>query len=83
VRKRQYYLQSARGNRLFELGLGPIALALCGASAPATQARIDAILAEHGAGNFASRFLTDVGLDWAAALLEDFPNSPAPQEGEV
>src|SRR3546814_365124 len=36
--KRQYYLQSARGNRLFELGLGPVALALCGASDPATQA---------------------------------------------
>ena len=30
----QYYLQSARGNRLFELGLGPVALALCGASDP-------------------------------------------------
>src|SRR3569623_3005670 len=55
--KRQYYLQSARGNRLFELGLGPIALALAGASDPATPARIAAILAEHGAGNIASRFL--------------------------
>ncbi len=42
--KRHYYLQSARGNRLFELGLGPIALALCGASDPASQKRIDAIL---------------------------------------
>jgi type IV secretion/conjugal transfer VirB4 family ATPase len=81
--KRQYYLQSARGNRLFELGLGPIALALCGASDPATQARIDAILAEHGASDFAARFLADTGLDWAAGLLTNFPNSPAPQEGEV
>jgi type IV secretion/conjugal transfer VirB4 family ATPase len=81
--KRQYYLQSARGNRLFELSLGPIALALCGASDPATQARINAILAEHGGAKFAARFLSDVGLDWAAGLLADFPNSPAPQEGEV
>jgi type IV secretion system protein VirB4 len=81
--KRQYYLQSARGNRLFELGLGPIALALCGASDPATQARINALLAEHGATDFAARFLSDAGLDWAAGLLADFPNSPAPQEGEV
>jgi type IV secretion system protein VirB4 len=81
--KRQYYLQSARGNRLFELGLGPIALALCGASDPATQARIDAILAEHGAGNFAGHFLADAGLDWAADLLPDFPLPQAPQEGEV
>ena len=71
--KRQYYLQSARGNRLFELGLGPIALALAGASDPVRQARIDALLAEHGAIDFAARFLADVGLDWAAALLADFP----------
>jgi type IV secretion system protein VirB4 len=81
--KRQYYLQSARGNRLFELGLGPIALALCGASDPTTQARIDAILAEHGGADFAARFLSDAGLDWAAGLLASFPNPQAPQEGEV
>ena len=77
--KRQYYLQSARGNRLFELGLGPIALALCGASDPATQARIDAMIAEGGAAEFAARFLADSGLDWAAELLADFP---APQAQE-
>ena len=71
--KRHYYLRSARGNRLFELGLGPIALALCGASDPATQARIDALLAEHGAEDFAARFLEGAGLDWAANLLADFP----------
>lgn len=71
--KRQYYLQSARGNRLFELGLGAIALALCGASDPASQQRIDALLAEHGASDFAAHFLSSAGLDWAAALLADFP----------
>jgi len=52
--KRHYYLQSARGNRLFELGLGPIALALCGASDPASQQRIDAILGQHGLADFAA-----------------------------
>jgi type IV secretion system protein VirB4 len=81
--KRQYYLQSARGNRLFELGLGPIALALCGASDPATQARIDADLADHGARHFATRFFAGAGLSWAAGLLAAFPNFRAPQEGEV
>ncbi len=79
--KRQYYLQSARGNRLFELGLGPVALALCGSSDPDTQKRIDAILAEHGHGQFAAHFLRAAGLDWAASLLADFP-SPLPPEGE-
>jgi type IV secretion system protein VirB4 len=72
--KRHYYLQSARGNRLFELGLGPITLALCGASDPAAQARIDTILAEHGTSDFAARWLSGTGLEWAAELLADFPD---------
>jgi type IV secretion system protein VirB4 len=75
--KRHYYLQSSAGNRLFELGLGPIALALCGASDPSTQARIDALLAAHGPSDFAARFLEDAGLDWAAALLAQFPGPQA------
>lgn len=79
--KRHYYLQSARGNRLFELGLGPIALALCGASDPATQERIDSILAEQGPDQFATHFLASTGLDWAAELLADFTAPPAPKEG--
>src|SRR3546814_5508991 len=77
--KRQYYLQSARGNRLFELGLGPVALALCGASDPDTQKRIDVILAEHGPRDFAAHFLSGAGIEWAAGLLAGFtgPRSPA------
>ena len=69
--KRHYYLQSARGNRLFELGLGPVALALAGASDPAAQSQIDAVLAEYGRTRFAEGFLRDAGLDWAADLLAD------------
>ncbi|WP_448140421.1 conjugal transfer protein TrbE [Sphingopyxis fribergensis] len=80
--KRQYYLQSARGNRLFELGLGPIALALCGASDPESQKRIDRLLASHGADAFAARFLADLDLGWAADVLAEFPD-PHPPEGEV
>lgn len=76
--KRHYYLQSARGNRLFELGLDDVALALCGASDPARQQQIEAILAEHGTEDFAARFLASAGLDWAGELLARFPH---PQEG--
>ncbi|MES2904293.1 MAG: conjugal transfer protein TrbE [Pseudomonadota bacterium] len=79
--KRQYYLQSARGNRLFELGLGPIALALCGSSDPEAQKRIDAILGEHGRRDFAARFLADRDLEWAADLLPRFVRTQPP-EGE-
>ncbi|GFE77049.1 conjugal transfer protein TrbE [Novosphingobium sp. TCA1] len=71
--KRDYYLQSARGNRLFELGLGPLALTLCGASDPAVQARIDGLLAEGGSSAFLSRFLAGTGAAWAADLIGLFP----------
>jgi len=68
VPKRHYYLQSRRGNRLFELGLGPIGLALCASSSPADQALIDQ-LAASGLENFVSRFLRAKDLGWAAELL--------------
>ena len=54
--KRHYYLQSRRGNRLFELGLGPVALALCGASSPDDQALIDRLFGRAGP---LPRFLAD------------------------
>ncbi|PZV35911.1 conjugal transfer protein TrbE [Mesorhizobium kowhaii] len=71
--KRHYYLQSGRGNRLFELGLGPITLAFCGASDPSTQTLIGNVLSKDGQGSFASRFLSARGLNWAAELLLQFP----------
>ena len=80
--KRQYYLQSARGNRLFELGLGPIALALCATSDPATQSRIHALLEAGGTTDFAARFLASAGLDWAADLLGDASDLPPPLKGD-
>ncbi|MDR3494832.1 MAG: conjugal transfer protein TrbE, partial [Ancalomicrobiaceae bacterium] len=42
--KRDYYCQSRRGNRLFELGLGPVALAFCAASSKADHAAIERVL---------------------------------------
>lgn len=79
--KRDYYLQSRRGNRLFQLGLGPIALAFCAASDPASQRRIDRVLAQHGPRGFARFWLEACGLDWAASALDRF-SSPTPPEGE-
>ncbi len=70
--KRHYYLQSRRGNRLFELALGPIALALAGASDPQVQTLMDRILVEQSRAGFAGEFLKARGLDWAAPLLADF-----------
>ncbi|MEZ5930126.1 MAG: hypothetical protein R3C55_16810 [Parvularculaceae bacterium] len=66
--KRHYYYQSAIGNRLFELGLGPVALALCGASGPDDHKLIDSIMRESREG-FAPAFLRAKGLAWAADLI--------------
>jgi type IV secretion system protein VirB4 len=78
--KCDYYLQSRRGNRLFDLGLGRIALAFCGAADPASLRLIDTLLAEFGEADFARRFLEARDLGWAAAALDEFPNRPT--EGE-
>jgi type IV secretion/conjugal transfer VirB4 family ATPase len=67
--KRDYYLQSRSGNRLFQLGLGPVALALCGASDAVAQARIRSVLADHGQADFGAHFLAASGLPWAVDLL--------------
>jgi type IV secretion/conjugal transfer VirB4 family ATPase len=82
VPKRDYYLQSRLGNRLFDLGLGEVALAFCAASDPSAQQRMDVLLAEHGAGGFAARWLEQAGLAWAAAALPDFDRFNPP-EGDL
>jgi type IV secretion system protein VirB4 len=67
--KRDYYCQSRRGNRLFELGLSEVALAFTAASSKTDQAAIADTLTEHGAEGFAAAWLRLKGLDWAANLL--------------
>jgi type IV secretion system protein VirB4 len=76
--KRDYYAQTARGNRLFELGLGPIALALCGASTPDDHKLIDRVLAAGDRDGFAARFLEAKGLGWASELIARWPTPAAP-----
>ncbi|MBY6243774.1 conjugal transfer protein TrbE [Methylosinus sp. Sm6] len=72
--KRDYYCQSRRGNRLFELGLGPIGLAFCAASSKTDHATIERILAEHGSDGFLRGWLIERGLEWAADLIPDLTN---------
>jgi type IV secretion system protein TrbE len=81
IPKRDYYCQSRRGNRLFELGLGDVPLAFTAASSKTDQAAIADVLAAHGRDGFAAAWLTRKGLDWAAQLLkppEVAPGDPAP-----
>ncbi|MDE5452955.1 conjugal transfer protein TrbE [Bradyrhizobium sp. CSA112] len=67
--KRDYYCQSRRGNRLFELGLEEFALAFTAASSKSDQAMIERVLAEHGRDDFVTGWLAARGLGWAADLI--------------
>ena len=70
--KRDYYFQSRAGSRLFDLGLGPAALAFCGASSKSELKRVEEIYAAHGRERFASNYLRACNLDWAADLIDRF-----------
>ncbi len=72
--KRDYYCQSRRGNRLFELGLSEVGLALCAASSKTDQTRIADLVAEHGQDGFLAAWLRDRGVEWAAELIPDLTN---------
>ncbi len=74
--KREYYCQSARGNRLFDLGLGEVALAFTAASSKSDQHAIVRILAEAGRAGFAAAWLAHRGHGWAAGLLPAAKASP-------
>lgn len=70
VPKRDYYYQSREGNRLFELGLGELALAFCAAGSPQDHAIINGMLREYGPKRFAVEYLRERGLsEWADSLL--------------
>ncbi len=75
--KRDYYCQSRLGNRLFDLGLGDVALAFTAASAKTDQTRIGEIFAAHGREGFAAAWLSHRKLEWAAELL---PTIAAPDQ---
>jgi type IV secretion/conjugal transfer VirB4 family ATPase len=72
--RRDYYCQSRRGNRLFELGLSDVAHALCAASSKTDQAAIAVAVAEHGRSGFLDAWLRHRGVDWAADLIPNLDN---------
>lgn len=72
--KRDYYCQSRRGNRLFELGLSEVALALCAAPSKTDQQAIGKIFAAQGRDGFLDAWLRYRGLGWAADLLPNLTN---------
>jgi len=81
--KRDYYCQSARGNRLFELGLGEVALAFTATSSKTDQLRISELTESHGADGFANAWLRHRGLAWAADMLPSTNSIPPAQTGQL
>jgi type IV secretion system protein VirB4 len=78
--KRDYYCHSALGNRLFDLGLGPLALAFTAASSKSDQNLISALFDPNDPQAFAPAWLRIRGLGWGADLVEAElpPRAPAP-----
>jgi type IV secretion system protein TrbE len=86
--KRDYYCQSRRGNRLFDLGLGEIALAFTATSSKSDQIAIARVFAASGRDGFAAAWLRGRALGWAADLIPNLILSrttadPVPQPEEV
>ncbi len=70
--KRDYYFQSRAGNRLFDLKIGPVALAFCGASSKEVHRRIDHCLTTLDGVSFAEVWLKENRLNWASDLIGNF-----------
>ncbi|KAB2707180.1 conjugal transfer protein TrbE [Brucella intermedia] len=81
--KRDYYCQSRRGNRLFELGLGHIALTLCASSDKAAHALIDELMKDGAKPYFLEAWLEANALRWAADLIPDLTNVLAGTSGST
>jgi len=73
--KRDYYYQSRLGHRLFDLDLGPVALAFVVAASPQDQRDLDRVLRDAGASGFAAAWLRHRRLEWAADLLPSAPTT--------
>jgi len=76
-RKRHYYYASPKGRRLFELALGPVALAFCTASDPDARATIAALERQASSTPFWRRFLPARQLGWVLEAIDAPERNPA------
>jgi len=74
-RRQDYYYASPRGRRLFELALGPVALAFCAASDPTARELIATLERQPGSSPFWRRILRARQLAWVLDALDE----PDPQ----
>ena len=72
--KRQYYFQSYKGNCLFELGLGPVALSFCAVSGPEDKRKVAQVLTavNNDHQEFLKKYLHSRDMDWAYKIIEKY-----------
>ena len=68
--KQDYYVQTAQGNRLFELDLGSLALAICSAATQQDHKLMDQLLLDHDQASFETNFLRVKGFEAEAEMIE-------------
>jgi type IV secretion system protein TrbE len=74
IPKRQYYFQSSFGNALFDLALGPVALAFAGASQPDRKKLLWSLHDKYPASaDFVPHYLKAIHMDWANEILKAYP----------
>ena len=71
--KREYYVTSEKGRRLFELALGPLALAFCGASDKDTIMKIQGLEKKFGPSEWIHPYLASRGLRLADYTTTSMP----------
>lgn len=83
VRKREYYMLSPQGRRVFNLGLGPVALSFVGASSGDELAKVEELKSLYGR-KWPAEWLKIRGLpDWAEEWLkldEELHSDPEAKE---
>ena len=85
--KRHYYFTSPRGSRLFELGLGPLALSLLAAPAGATsedmKREVEGLITRHG-DQWPAIWLDSQGLhDWVERYRLEAAGHGVHQKGDA
>lgn len=70
IPKREYYVATPEGRRLFDMSLGPVALSFVGASGKDDLKRIRALKSEHGQA-WPIHWLQSRGVSDATSLLDD------------
>jgi type IV secretion system protein VirB4 len=68
--KQDYYAQTAKGNRLFELDLGPLALAICSASTLQDHKLMDQLNKTPEGMDFIIEFLKAKGFETEASMID-------------